>query len=592
MMKRKERKASSSTAWAAIGLGCLFLAMVAYLVSENWAWGCEKDKLQAFRAAQCLRGLVGARADPPEGVTVQSGFPVVTADVHCSSGVMYDLDGDGKQEAIFGASQAPGSGVGKAFDSVWAVKGDGKCLAKWPITIPSHVCSGPAVGDITSASSGVEVVFGSNQDPGNDAQRPDHRVYAVDKNGSPVSGFPKSLDAGKAMGIPTLANVDLDAQLEILIGTAGYWTENESHVITQNAGKIAALDGDGAIVNGWDKTLTNQIVLNSAAVGDLYEDGQSYVGAEVVFVVSEYANPTGQQTKPTYWQRICVFASHGTIMCSLDLDNDNNDVRCYAVGYGASSPAIGKLRSYLDVKIKSNLVVLTEDWFGGQTVSAGKIKIYHVASVNNVLTLVEDYTKTATEQTATCTGDSSDEDKYYDRFVSSPCIADLDNDDDNEVVAFSRNGELYVAYYNTGTSSWVCRNKTVVTCASTQTPCSNLKMGGPIAADIDDDGDLEIIVSAFEPRGGGDPYIRVYEYDTSDPYIDEKFAIQLDSSVAGTIFAGNMDDDGQVEKVEIVAPAYNFGGRVWAYEFDDSDYDSSAGWWCECGNAARTSCAD
>lgn len=29
-----------------------------------------------------------------------------------------------------------------------------------------------------------------------------------------------------------------------------------------------------------------------------------------------------------------------------------------------------------------------------------------------------------------------------------------------------------------------------------------------------------------------------------------------------------------------------------AFEFDDSDYDSSAGWWCECGNAARTSCAD
>jgi len=28
------------------------------------------------------------------------------------------------------------------------------------------------------------------------------------------------------------------------------------------------------------------------------------------------------------------------------------------------------------------------------------------------------------------------------------------------------------------------------------------------------------------------------------------------------------------------------------FEFDDSDYDSSAGWWCECGNAARTSCAD
>ena len=575
-----------------MGLGFLTLVLVAYLVSDNWARACEKDKLDACRAAQVARAPGPGTLVLPLGVSVQSGFPIVTADVHCSSGVMYDLDGDSKQEAIFGASQGPGTGnVQRSFDSVWAVKGDGKCLAKWPITIPSHVCSGPAVGDITSASSGVEVVFGSNQDPGDTQYQPDHRVYAVDKDGSPVSGFPKELGAGKVMGIPTLADIAGDSKLEILAGTAGYWTKNQlTGVVTQYSGKIVGLDGSGSYVSGWNKTLTNQIVINSAAVGDLYQDGQSYVGVEVVFVVTEYTNPTGMQIYPTYSQKIYVFQKDGTAMCSLDLDNDNNAERCHKVGFGASSPAIGKLKAYTDAKIKSNLVVLMEDRFIGSGDSTGKIKVYHIESVNNVLTLVEDYSKTASEQTATCTNDSSDEGKYYDTFVSSPCIADLDNDTHNEVVAFSRNGQLYVVYYNPGPpGSWVCRNKIVVTCASTETPCSNLKMGGPIAVDIDNDGDLEIIVSAFQPRAGGDPYIRVYDYDTTSPYIHDKFGIQLDSNVASTIFAGNMDAD---TKVEIVAPAYNFGGRVWAYEFDNSVYNSSAGWWCECGNAARTSCAD
>ncbi|MBN2209727.1 MAG: hypothetical protein JW759_10590 [Candidatus Coatesbacteria bacterium] len=82
----------------------------------------------------------------------------------------------------------------------------------------------------------------------------------------------------------------------------------------------------------------------------------------------------------------------------------------------------------------------------------------------------------------------------------------------------------------------------------------------------------------------------MYNYDSSaQDEITKSFEIPLDSLAVATVCAGEMDTD---DKVEVIAQAYGFGGRVWAFQFDNSDYDLSAGWWCECGNAARTSCAD
>lgn len=183
---------------------------------------------------------------------------------------------------------------------------------------------------------------------------------------------------------------------------------------------------------------------------------------------------------------------------------------------------------------------------------------------------------------------------YIDRFASSPCIGDLDGDGQKEVVAYSRNGELYVVDYIN--NSFVCSSKSVATCARANYPCSNLKVSGPILADIDDDNDehpdLEIIVAALPPTSGENPkpYLFAYDYDSSaEEEIVELFAIELDDYAVATVCAGEMDTD---DKVEVVVQAYNFGGRVWAFDFDDSDYDDSSGWWCECGNAARTGCAD
>jgi len=584
-MNKRERKTGSITVWAAISLGCVLLAIAAYFVSDKWAWACEKGELNAWCARQPARAPGLGTLVLPSGVSVQPGFPIVAAEISCSPGVMFDIDGASGQEALFGVAQGPGSGdVQKSYDALWAAKGDGKCAKKWPVTIPGHVCSGPAVGDITG-SSDVEVVVGSDQDPGNSSKRPDHRVYAFSKDGSPVSGFPKELEAGKVEGIPTLADIAGDSKLEIILGTAGYWTKS-GNAVTQCAGKRVALEGDGDFVTGWNKAATSAVIINSAAVGDLYEDGNKYVGKEIVFVASKFSNTQGN---PSFEQHIWVFDKSGKLMLDYNLANGNDAERCYSAGYGAASPAIGVLKSY-GTETKSNLVVLTENsWDSGKTTgTVGTIKIYHIAKVSGAPSLVEDTSVDADEQSCGSNEES------YDTFVSSPCIGDLDGDGQNEVVAYSRYGQLYVVDYIS--SSFVTYTEEVVDCANVAAPCSHQKISGPILVDIDDDNgdhpDLEIIVAALPPTGVVNPipYIRVYNYDsTAQDQITKSFEIELDALAVATVCAGEMDTD---DKVEVIAQAYGFGGRVWAFQFDNSDYDSSAGWWCECGNAARTSCAD
>ena len=57
--------------------------------------------------------------------------------------------------------------------------------------------------------------------------------------------------------------------------------------------------------------------------------------------------------------------------------------------------------------------------------------------------------------------------------------------------------------------------------------------------------------------------------------------------MVATVCAGDMDSD---SKLEIIAQSYALG-LVFGYEFDNST-GSTVGWWCECGDAQRTSCAD
>ncbi|MBN1594009.1 MAG: hypothetical protein JW941_12270 [Candidatus Coatesbacteria bacterium] len=568
MKKQMGRRKIRLNTFKHVSLLILIGAFAALLFSDI-GYTCEKEALSACRTAWLNSQRLGSRSSPPSGVTVQTGFPIVTSDVHCAAGVMYDLDGDGNHEAIFGTAMSPRTGnLHWAFDAVWATKGDGKCPDGWPITVPSHVCSGPAVGNITGTSD-VEVVFGSNQDPGDTAYKPDHKVYAAANDGSTISGFPVSLSKGKAMAIPTLANLDQDGALEILIGTAGYYVDTGS-IRTRYEGRIVGIDGDGSILSAWNITATNASIMCSAAIGDLYESNGSYSGHEVVFLVTRFDNPTGLETAPTLWQEIWIYDSSGNRIINYDIGNENDSK---VDGFGVASPAIGQIFSYGNNDIKSNLVVLTEN----KTVSGtqdGEIQIYHIAPTGSTIELVLDWSTEATVQTV-------------DTFKASPAIADIDNDGDNEVVAYTKKGTLYVADPSGGTINLY--GTQLVTGAWTSYPCSDMKVPGPILINVGTDSTLEIILATLPATLGGTSYIKVIEYDGSSwPAFSTAFSIELDAYPVATICAGDMDSD---SKVEVIAQAYNVGGLVWCYEFDDSTYSSTC-WPCECGDPQRTGCAD
>ncbi len=191
-----------------------------------------------------------------------------------------DLDGDGTVEIVVGvgSSHDRGSHSGGlvAFSHTGSVEwkwqgnrdyggvntftNDGRC---------EGVASSPAIGDV-DGDGHDDVVFGGF----------DGRVWALDRNGNTVAGFPfESYDT--IWSSPALFDVDNDGAAEIFIGVDS-WPGVVSNF--HQGGLLRALDvSGGAVTQLWAK-YTSDIVASSPAIGDINGDGR----AEVVFGTGEY----------------------------------------------------------------------------------------------------------------------------------------------------------------------------------------------------------------------------------------------------------------------------------------------------------------
>ena len=575
---------------------CAVLAafvVAGFLLSQVWdVCACDLPKGAAEKAgalkpkgeAKGIQGLppVGVLGiSLPSGVSQVSGFPRASSTWCCGAALFCQIDdADVTQEVLMPCTaeslEFACSQIHRCCDSIWVVKSGGVNAKDFPVTISGHPCSCLAVADI-DADSKPEIVIGSDINTPSSAKNPDSRVYVLNSDGTTLSGFPKDVERGPIPGGICLVDLDSwaeggDNAAEILFGTRGWQGES-----APDAGKITALNADGSYVASWNKLPDDYQVVNSPAVGNLLDDGQNFPGNEVVFVVQRFYIPQGQVSY-TYESRVIAFKRDGTQLSTYDL----GDVQSYAAG-NASSPAIGKILTYENSDIESNIVVCSRANKGASPAN-GKIWVLHLVPNGNSATITLDWSYETTTQDCETVEDVD----VPDEFRADPVIADLDNDSQNEIVAYSAQGTLCVVDR--------VNNQFVVSAAATiECGRSLLRDASPLVWDLDaSHSTLEIVVCnrASDPERASERSVLIYQYNGSTRELTELYEIgPFEADIEMTPALGDIDGD---DKTDIILQPLT-GGLIYCLEFDNSDYDSTMnlkGWPCMGRNAARTHCAD
>ena len=196
---------------------------------------------------------------PPVPLTtlaLQRGFPFFTASSIAASPCIADLDRDGRMELVVACSDG----------TVDLLKADGRPALGWPVHLERECFAPPAAGD-TDDDGRLEIAIA-------DASG---RVHLFEANGKPAAGWPvEPAGSGEAAAIyaaPAMDDIDGDGNDEICVADA--------------SGSVRVLDGKGALLPGWPQATgpdastaagTPAATLASPALADL--DGRP--GLEIV----------------------------------------------------------------------------------------------------------------------------------------------------------------------------------------------------------------------------------------------------------------------------------------------------------------------
>ena len=354
------------------------------------------------------------------------------------SAAVGDIDGDGKVEVVI-----------SSFDgSVYAINGSiqgSSTTPKWSFQTEKLIWSSPALGDV-DGDGRLEVVVGSD----------DGNVYVL--HGANGQEKWRYITRENVRASPTLADIDGDGRLEIVIASnqiyaldararRAKWTY-PLQTTNFSSAAIGDIDGDGrleVVIGSYDNTLyalsgptgalkwkfyVGNQIESSPALGDIDGDG-------VIEVVFGQGFISGERPKGVYALR----GSDGGQKWFFNIGADQRVI---------SSPALGDIDGdgKIEVVIGTNVNRLYV--FSGQ----GQVKYTHDA-------------------------------QYF--IESSPALGDIDGDGKIEIVVGSHDFKLYSLEVTPGQQR--LRVEWMYT-----PPAANIFFSSPTLADIDGDGQLEIVV--------------------------------------------------------------------------------------------------
>jgi VCBS repeat protein len=359
-----------------------------------------------FAALGLWPGLSGGQTAAPS----RPGWPVTLTGalpMQFSKPLVADLDNDGTKEII----------VGTSGGNLYVLNANGTIRAGWPKTLPSEIASSPAVGDLDGDGlPDIVIGCGSNTDlakaggvfafrrdgtllwqfsprdtDGNG--QPDHvwstpaigdingdghndvvfgswdfYVYALDgRTGQPLSGWPVFV-RDSVWSSPALADLDGNGTLEIVIGADCH--AEGSPIDTPNGGALFVFRADGTNFPGFPRFATDPLfapvgIDSSPAVGDIDGDG-----------CPEIIVGTGNSTS-SGGKKLYAWHNDGSLVSGWPLT---------LAGHPVSSPALADLNGdgILDVVISDDAAFLYGIRGNGTVLFQMKPKTYTGASAVSV----------------------------------------------------------------------------------------------------------------------------------------------------------------------------------------------------------------
>ena len=141
-----------------------------------------------------------------DGTTFPGKWPVALDHVPTASATVGDMDRDGKPEIVY-----------MSYNSIYVFETDGTVVPGWPVNVSQKFQANfsyqsPVMADLTGDGY-LEIVTACHKTGAG--------CYVFRHDGTLLPGWPKGWGSGWSYSPPTVADLDLDGQPEILCGTAG-----------------------------------------------------------------------------------------------------------------------------------------------------------------------------------------------------------------------------------------------------------------------------------------------------------------------------------------------------------------------------------
>ena len=180
------------------------------------------------------------------------GFPfTLTGTTHSySSPVLADLDGDNIREIIWGTHGTS--------NYVYVLKNDGSVYPGWPKSVGNWIYGPPSIGYIDSDNI-LDIAIGDQVL----SSVPSNFIYAWNKNGTPLTGFPIG-PINAVNNQITLADIDNDNMIELIV---------DDNSTLQGVGKYLAFNHDGSPLAGWPISTTGTTMFHTPCIIDINNNG-------------------------------------------------------------------------------------------------------------------------------------------------------------------------------------------------------------------------------------------------------------------------------------------------------------------------------